>query len=230
MKVRMKVIQGYYGKYKIDENGDVWVFNVTMNGTQKPYILKLYRHKVWLSKHGEGYSTTGYTIAELMDKYFPEQDYRCRYGQPIKGYEERLWVDILNGAVFNRSGEEVPPVMDEKSERFYIQYNIHRIYVDEAVLIASNVARPSKNHTPYHLDGNTWNNSISNLEWRQTEPVKQQEPSIIALDRVTGEFVQQFTNIKEACRWSKLRPFGIIECCEGRLQRCGNWKWEYKHE
>lgn len=108
---------------------------------------------------------------------------------------------------------------------------VHRI-VAEAFLIAL------KNETQVdHIDENKVNNRVDNLRW-VTPKVNTNHGTGIqraivkkskAVNQLTenGCVIKQYISATEAARILNIKQGSITNCCRGRHQHAGGYKWEY---
>jgi hypothetical protein len=114
---------------------------------------------------------------------------------------------------------------------------IHRIVA--AVFIPNTNNYPEVNH----IDENKGNNHVSNLEWctrdynnRYSNVYKK---GLVASIRKTGkrvvqfkngEFIQEFSSMREAERLTGIQHESISACCRGKLKEAGRYKWAFNVE
>jgi hypothetical protein len=107
---------------------------------------------------------------------------------------------------------------------------------------------PNPNNKPQinHIDGDRYNNNISNLEWVTAkenirhsidtglQPIVRgaqhsSSKPIIQKD-LNGNIINRWESIKMACKELGYNSFGIIKCCkkEKKYKTAYGYKWEYE--
>ena len=120
-----------------------------------------------------------------------------------------------------------------KNKKIYKKY-IHRL-VAEAFI-------PNPNNLPIinHIDENSKNNVISNLEWCDSKynnnygncKNKISEANSIKINQydLNGNFVKQWLGINNASRCLKINKGNICMCCKGKRNNAGGYIWRYSYD
>lgn len=132
----------------------------------------------------------------------------------------------------NKTGYHLYTVSLQLKNKKSKQFLIHRIVACAFI--------PNDNLTLYteinHIDSNTANNSITNLEW--ITPLKNKQlsnhqnkhsaiKSVWRCDKNTHQRIEKYTSIMDAERAGYGNHSGIVATCKGRQKSCGNYFWEY---
>ena len=141
----------------------------------------------------------------------------------------------------NKAGKGYEYV-DLYSKGFHGRKYIHRL-VAEAFI-------PNPNRKPYvnHIDGNSHNNVISNLEWctplenvehasQTIKTMKQyklanlkRERAVKQLDFKSGRLIEIYKSIGDASRATEIPSSGIVAVLHGRQTRTKQYRWCYVEE
>lgn len=120
-----------------------------------------------------------------------------------------------------------------KNKKIYKKY-IHRL-VAEAFI-------PNPNNLPIinHIDENSKNNVISNLEWCDSKynnnygncKNKISEANSIKINQydLNGNFVKQWLGINNISRCLKINKGNICMCCKGKRNNAGGYIWRYSYD
>lgn len=112
-------------------------------------------------------------------------------------------------------------------------HQVHRV-VAEAFI-------PNPNSDIYnivnHLDGNKYNNVVSNLEWTNASGnalhanraglIKYTKTQKIDQYSLDDKFIKTWPSISKAATELKLNKYGIIKCLRGAFSQSGGYKWKY---
>lgn len=89
-----------------------------------------------------------------------------------------------------------------------------------------------------HKDENKDNNHVNNLEFctheynnnygtRNERAIKKISKAILQYSLI-GEFVKEWSSIKQASKELNINQSNISGCCKHKLKTCGNFIWRYK--
>lgn len=129
--------------------------------------------------------------------------------------------------------------------RAYMKVKLCRYGQERTVAVHRLVAttfleNPDGKEEVNHIDGNTLNNNLSNLEWvTPKENMKHAYrighitiPKIREVDQysIDGKFIKHWVNIRTAAITLGVDPSAITKCCRGRLKKTGGFVWRYTYE
>ena len=107
-------------------------------------------------------------------------------------------------------------------------YSVHRLVAETFI--------PNPNNYPCvnHKDGNKQNNNVDNLEWctysyNTKHAYKNNLKRTIHINQyeLNGDFIKQWSSIKEASNTLNISYVGIVQCCRHRSKSSGNYIWRY---
>lgn len=87
----------------------------------------------------------------------------------------------------------------------------------------------------HHIDFNPLNNCVDNLEWLSKEEHRMKHNKHLPLEQLTldGKLLNTWNSAREAEKelkkqGIKIHNEHIIDCCKGRRNKAGGFKWRYK--
>ena len=89
-----------------------------------------------------------------------------------------------------------------------------------------------------HIDENTFNNNVNNLEWcntkyninygKRTEKTIKKLSKIINQYDLQGNLIKEWSSIRDASRNLNINVGTISRCCKGEFKTAGGFNWKYK--
>lgn len=130
-----------------------------------------------------------------------------------------------------------------KDKNGYLLVNLHKnnkMKTHRVHRIIAQTFIPNHENLPQinHIDENTTNNSVNNLEWcslvyninygtgiyRRSEKSKKK----VCQYDLNGNYIQTWNSIKDAGCKLNIQHANISACCKGKLKQTGNYIWKYK--
>ena len=112
-------------------------------------------------------------------------------------------------------------------------FSVHRLVAETFI--------DNPNNCKYvnHKDENKLNNNINNLEWctmsynntygARLEKVKQKVSKKVLQYDLEGNFIKEYSSLKEANKLNNMKSIGnISKCCKGKYKTAGGYIWRYK--
>jgi hypothetical protein len=167
---------------------------------------------------------------------------------------EEIWKDIKNyeglyqvSNLGNIKNILTKQILGKFGKRYYETYlykngkrkcfKIHRLVAQAFIPNLNNKSEVN------HIDGNRYNNTVSNLEWvtRQEnmnhasqhkllsckESIEKTRKDIEAINIISGEIIQ-FKSLSEAGRVLGINVSNICACCKGRVKSLKSYRFRYK--
>lgn len=159
-------------------------------------------------------------------------------GKPIPGYEGYLATE--DGRIYStktgiflkfnasRGYYAVSVRVDGKETKPYVHQLVAKTYIPN----------PENKLQVNHIDGDKFNNNISNLEWlTQSENIchsvtMKLKPTKGGVDQLSkdGKILNTFQSLNEAARCTGVAKGSISNCCLGKLKTAGGFVWCYKNQ
>lgn len=162
------------------------------------------------------------------------KDYEGLYQVSTDGRVQRIYKNGKTKELKNRVGVYYSVSLCKKGIKK--SYNVHRL-VAETFL-----DQPDGKNEVNHIDGNKYNNNLSNLEWvSQKEnlihameilnhfPWGKAPRKVKCLDKETGELIREFNSLSDASKSVGLASArnSITLACQGYQKTAYGYKWEY---
>ena len=167
----------------------------------------------------------------------------------IKDYEGRYQVSNLGrvrsffyGKKFHEEGRIISTKLNNRN---YTQVHLFKNGKEKMNLMHRLVAEafiPNPNNLPQvnHIDENKENNCANNLEWcnnkynayygtRITRSGEKHRKQVFQYD-LENNLIHIYNSLKEAGKTMNLAPTTIGDCCRGKTNTAGGYKWKYKEE
>lgn len=158
----------------------------------------------------------------------------------IEGYEGLYQVSNLGRVKslnYSRTGKE-GILKPNPTKRGYIivelkskPFQVHRLVAQAFI--------PNPNNLPQvnHIDENTSNNIVSNLEWctaeynsnygTRNERIKQSLQKPVIQYNINNEYINTFPSIIEAHKLTGVDNHHISACCNNKRKTAGGYKWVF---
>lgn len=115
----------------------------------------------------------------------------------------------------------------------YLRVKLYNRYVSLSHLVATAFIPNPNNYTiVHHKDRNVYNNCADNLEWISKKEhdrlhAAEKTKMVAQHDLNTGELLAIFNSTQEAAKETNLNQAHICDCCNGKRQSHGEFKWFY---
>lgn len=167
--------------------------------------------------------------------------YKWEYNDKIETLDGEIWKNLTKcdgykisnfGRIINKTGRLANHTLSKNGYWWasvgYKNYRIHRLVAEEFIPNLDNKLQVN------HIDGNKNNYKSSNLEWvtNKENITHAIESGLHNLKKVkqlslNGNTLGIFNGYKDASRKTKACRNGISQCCKGKRNVCGGFKWKY---
>jgi hypothetical protein len=151
---------------------------------------------------------------------------------------------------FCRGKERILKIHDNGKGYYIVSLGRKRKDVKVHRLVAKEfIPNPKNKKEVNHIDGNTKNNSVNNLEWvthsenciHYTNELSQHNGQFkmkkVIMKSIDGNFIKKFRSVSEAVRWlkketkyKKATTTNISRCCKNKRIISYGYFWEYDKE
>lgn len=160
------------------------------------------------------------------------KDYSCRYEVSDEGeVRNKKTGKVLKPVKHNHGYGQYFLYFGDKENRVMEKFYAHRIVAE--VFIPNTENKPLINH----IDGNKMNNNISNLEWcthsenntHAYETGLSKEKGQVRVEQydLDGNLICIHESMSSAGRLLGISNTGIGNCCKGKNDTCGGFRWKY---
>lgn len=165
--------------------------------------------------------------------------------RPITSYESYLISE--NGDIYSKKTFKKFYINIERFKKYKTRVQIgiknkngHKNFLIAGLLANTFLPNPDNKKEANHIDGNFYNNYVSNLEWLTHQEnmdhafknglVGQNDKGrrVLKIDKNTGEVLGEFKSIAEAARSIGLVSSCIDSVVSGRFKTSGGFIWRYK--
>lgn len=166
--------------------------------------------------------------------------------KPIKDYEGLYEISnygrVKSLERYTNSKNEAGCILQKHNERIlknnitksgYVMATLYKNGVPKSYFIHRLVAKafiPNHNllREVNHIDENKQNNRVDNLEWcsREYNNRYSKAKKIIQYD-MSGKYIRSWESSYQASRENKLYSSNIRNCCLGKLNSTGGYRWKY---
>lgn len=145
----------------------------------------------------------------------------------------------VDGKLFNNCGKQLKPyIMKKGYHKFELRYNYKsKVYFAHQLVALAFIPNPNNYDTVDHIDNNTQNNHISNLQWlsksdnskKGWENGNHDHQKKTVLQLLDGKIVNKYNSIQEASRRFGVHFSNISRACNtGR--KCKGYEWKFSKE
>jgi len=158
----------------------------------------------------------------------------------IKGYEGLYQVSNTGNVKNVKTGTVLKQSYTSKKYKCCCLRNSGKQTVKVTHRLVAEVFIPNPDRLPQvnHIDEDKCNNNVENLEWCTNDYnahygnkiircAKSHEKSVIQYD-LNGNIIRSWESIKSAADGLNICASHITECCKGKLNKTGNYKWSYQ--
>lgn len=152
-----------------------------------------------------------------------------------------------NGTVINSITGHIKTPCSNRGYLYVDLYNHGRHQKEYVHRLVAKAFIPNPNNKPYinHIDGNSHNNVVENLEWctplenvehasKKLGTMKQyllsnirRKRAVKQIDRISGKLINVFSSIQEASRKTNIPSSNIVCVLKGRQSYTKNYTWYY---
>lgn len=150
-------------------------------------------------------------------------------------------IDVEEGKIWSKSRNKYIGNADDKGYLSITDKCNKHLRVHRVIWMCVNGDVPD-GYQIHHIDHNTSNNSINNLELVEEHEHKREHKlgtfnnwcskPVLMIDKNTNEVIAEYPSCSEAGRQTKINSTHIASCCRGDKYRksIGGFKWKYKYE
>lgn len=152
----------------------------------------------------------------------------------IAGTDNKYTIDTEGNVFSIRSNKYLKP-FENAGGYLKVEINGKQVYVHRLVGQAF-IPNPDNLPEINHIDFNTRNNRLENLEWVTSEQNvrhsllhgRMSGRGCVQIDKESGKVIAKYDTLREASRAVGVDAGSISKVCKGKMKTAGKFRWEYK--